>query len=74
MYKPNHRELNSLVDPHRSLDEIFEEGRKRCEANMQGADENLNGAANKETKQEKEIRLKEEQVRKHIKYLDEAIT
>ena len=69
MPKPNHRELNSLVDPHRTLEEIFEEGKKRCMALNAGGedDDEINKNKIKESKAEKKQRIKTEQVKKHMK-------
>ena len=61
MDKPKYRVYNSLIDKDKSLDQIFEEARKRFATNNENADDNFDGVQKKrENKVEKKMRLKEE--------------
>lgn len=61
MDKPKYRVYNSLIDKDKSLDQIFEEARKRFTTNNENADDNFDGVQKKrENKVEKKMRLKEE--------------
>ena len=61
MPKPNHKPLNSLIDPDKTLDQIFEEGKKRCMAqNAENGEDGLTSNEKKESKAEKKQRIKME--------------
>ena len=59
MPKPKYKYVNPLVDDHRSLEEIFEQAKIK---HYTGMDPDNKG---RETKDEKKLRIKKEQVKKH---------
>ena len=65
MPKAKYKYVNPLVDEHRSLEEIFEQAKMKHYSGMD-ADQK---AVNRETKAEKKLRIKKEQLKKHNEVL-----
>ena len=65
MAKPKYKYVNPLIDEHRSLEEIFEQAKMKHYSGMDG-DQKL---GERETKEEKRLRIKKEQVKKHNEVL-----
>ena len=59
MPKPSYRQVGALHDEHRSLEEIFEQAKAR---HYKEGGENDFGRQARETKEEKALRIKREQV------------
>ena len=64
MPKPKYKYVNPLIDDHRSLEEVFEQAKMKHYSGM-----DPDKAANKETKDEKKLRIKKEQLKKHNEML-----
>ena len=64
MPKARYKHVNPLVDDHRSLEEIFEQAKMK---HYTGTDPDNKGQ--RETKDEKKLRIKKEQVKKHNEHL-----
>lgn len=65
MPKPRYKYVNPLIDDNKTLDELFEQAKQKHYAGMDGNKK----AQNYETKEEKKLRIKKEQLEKHIAYV-----
>ena len=64
MPKARYKYVNPLVDEHRSLEEIFEQAKMKHYTGM-----DPDKKADQETKDEKKLRIKKEQLKKHNEML-----
>ena len=65
MPKPRYKYVNPLIDDNKSLEELFEQAKQKHYAGMD-ANKDQN---NRETKEEKKLRIKKEQLVKHNEYI-----